>query len=107
MTPWSRMEFRLTAARMPAGMPISIDNIAYPLKLEGRSKAEVDRRMAELVASFDVKFDLHRYPYELSGGQQQTASIMRALAPNPEVLFLDEPFSALDFEMTLFIREKL
>ena len=85
----------------------TIDNIAYPLKLEGRSKAEVDRRMAELVASFDVKFDLNRYPYELSGGQQQTASIMRALAPNPEVLFLDEPFSALDFEMTLFIREKL
>src|SRR3982750_792239 len=85
----------------------TIDNIAYPLKLEGKSKAEVDRRMAELVASFDVKFDLNRYPYELSGGQQQTASIMRALAPNPEVLFLDEPFSALDYEMTLFIREKL
>jgi NitT/TauT family transport system ATP-binding protein len=85
----------------------TIDNIAYPLKLEGKSKAEVDRRMVELVASFDVKFDLKRYPYELSGGQQQTASIMRALAPNPEVLFLDEPFSALDFEMTLFIREKL
>ena len=85
----------------------TIDNIAYPLKLEGKSKAEVDRRMAELVASFDVKFDLKRYPYELSGGQQQTASIMRALAPKPEVLFLDEPFSALDFEMTLFIREKL
>ena len=85
----------------------TIDNIAYPLKLEGRSKAEMEQRMQELVASFDVKFDLNRYPYDLSGGQQQTASIMRALAPNPEVLFLDEPFSALDFEMTLFIREKL
>ncbi|NBO81324.1 MAG: ATP-binding cassette domain-containing protein [Betaproteobacteria bacterium] len=85
----------------------TIDNIAYPLKLIGKSKAEVDRRVEELVDSFDVKFDLNRYPYELSGGQQQTASIMRALAPNPEVLFLDEPFSALDFEMTLFIREKL
>jgi NitT/TauT family transport system ATP-binding protein len=85
----------------------TIDNIAYPLKLEGKSNAEINRRMEELVASFDVKFDLNRYPYELSGGQQQTASIMRALAPRPEVLFLDEPFSALDFEMTLFIREKL
>jgi NitT/TauT family transport system ATP-binding protein len=85
----------------------TIDNIAYPLKLEGKSKREVDRRLEELVASFDVKFDLKRYPYELSGGQQQTASIMRALAPGPEVLFLDEPFSALDYEMTLFIREKL
>ena len=85
----------------------TIDNIAYPLLIEGRSKAQVDRRMEELVGSFDVNFDLKRYPYELSGGQQQTASIMRALAPGPEVLFLDEPFSALDFEMTLFIREKL
>jgi len=85
----------------------TVDNIAYPLKLEGRSKADVAHRIEALVASFDVKFDLHRYPYELSGGQQQTASIMRALAPEPDVLFLDEPFSALDFEMTLFIREKL
>lgn len=85
----------------------TIDNIAYPLLLEGKNKTEVNHRMEELVASFDVKFDLNRYPYELSGGQQQTASIMRALAPMPEVLFLDEPFSALDFEMTLFIREKL
>ncbi len=85
----------------------TIDNIAYPLKLAGKPKAEVRRRVEELIASFGVQFDLKRYPYELSGGQQQTASIMRALAPAPEVLFLDEPFSALDFEMTLFIREKL
>ena len=85
----------------------TIDNIAYPLRLAGRSADQVARRVQELVASFDVRFDLTRYPYELSGGQQQTASIMRALAPAPEVLFLDEPFSALDLEMTLFIREKL
>ncbi len=85
----------------------TVDNIGYPLKLAGETPLEVARRVEELVASFEVKFDLHRYPYELSGGQQQTASIMRALAPRPEVLFLDEPFSALDFEMTLFIREKL
>jgi NitT/TauT family transport system ATP-binding protein len=85
----------------------TVDNIGYPLKLAGRTPQQVAHRVEELVASFDVKFDLMRYPYELSGGQQQTTSIMRALAPEPEVLFLDEPFSALDFEMTLFIREKL
>ena len=85
----------------------AIDNIRYPLRLAGRSKPEVERRIEQLVASFQPTFDLNRYPYELSGGQQQLVSIMRALAPEPEVLFLDEPFSALDYEMTLFIRDRL
>ena len=85
----------------------SIDNIKYPLQLAGQSAADCEARTQELIASFDVRFDLNRYPYELSGGQQQLISIMRALAPHPEVLFLDEPFSALDYEMTLFMRDKL
>lgn len=83
------------------------DNIAYPLKRGGMSKEKVKARVDELVTLFEIKFNLNLYPYELSGGQMQTVSIMRALAPNPEILFLDEPFSALDFEMTLFIRAKL
>ncbi|WNN43081.1 MULTISPECIES: ABC transporter ATP-binding protein [Winslowiella] len=82
-------------------------NIAYPLIRRGMAKAEVTARVEELARMFDIRFDLQRYPYELSGGQQQTVCIMRALAPKPEVMFLDEPFSALDFEMTLFIRDKL
>lgn len=83
------------------------DNIAYPLRRHGMKEALVQKRVDELVKLFEIKFDLARYPYELSGGQMQTVCIMRALAPEPEVMFLDEPFSALDFEMTLFIREKL
>jgi NitT/TauT family transport system ATP-binding protein len=83
------------------------DNIAYPLKRQGVKKDEVKRRVDELIALFEIRFNLNLYPYELSGGQQQTVCIMRALATRPEVLFLDEPFSALDFEMTLFIRAKL
>ncbi len=83
------------------------DNIAYPLKRMGMGQQKVKERVNSLIELFDIKFNLKLYPYELSGGQQQTISIMRALAPEPEVLFLDEPFSALDFEMTLFIRDKL
>jgi NitT/TauT family transport system ATP-binding protein len=85
----------------------SVDNIEYPLKLAKLPKAERDAKVERLVAHLGVKIDLKRYPYELSGGQQQLVSIMRALVVEPEVLFLDEPFSALDYEMTLFMREQL
>lgn len=85
----------------------SWDNIAYPLRRHGMKEADVAARVQELARLFEIRFDLQRYPYELSGGQMQTVCIMRSMAPRPEVMFLDEPFSALDFEMTLFIREKL
>jgi NitT/TauT family transport system ATP-binding protein len=85
----------------------AIDNIHYPLKLMGLSRAERDLQVDRLLADFEVKIDLNAYPYMLSGGQQQTVSILRALVTDPEVLFLDEPFSALDYEMTLFMREQL
>ena len=85
----------------------AIDNIHYPLKLMRLSRRRRVERVEKLLVDFDVKIDLHAYPYQLSGGQQQTVSILRALVTDPEVLFLDEPFSALDYEMTLFMREQL
>ena len=85
----------------------AIGNIQYPLKVLGMDKATRLRRVEELLVEFDIRIDLNRYPYELSGGQQQTISILRALITDPEVLFLDEPFSALDYEMTLFMRERI
>ena len=85
----------------------ALGNIQYPLKLLGLDRRTRDRRVEALLAEFDIRIDLHRYPYQLSGGQQQTVSILRALITDPEVLFLDEPFSALDYEMTLFMREQL
>lgn len=85
----------------------AIDNIHYPLKIKRMSKKARTARVEQLIADFGIKIDLNAYPYQLSGGQQQAVSILRALAPEPEVLFLDEPFSALDYEMTLLMREKL
>jgi NitT/TauT family transport system ATP-binding protein len=85
----------------------AIDNIHYPLKVLEVPQKERAQRVEKLLADFDVAFDLNAYPYTLSGGQQQMVSILRALVTEPEVLFLDEPFSALDYEMTLFMRERL
>lgn len=85
----------------------AIDNIKYPLASAGISNIQCRLRTEELIHQFNVQFDLNRYPYELSGGQQQLVSIMRSLAINPNILFLDEPFSALDYEATLSIRDKL
>ena len=86
----------------------AFDNIAYPLQAdEGAGSRSAGSGSNKLVAHLGVKIDLKRYPYEMSGGQQQLVSIMRALVVEPEMLFLDEPFSALDYEMTLFMREQL
>src|SRR5580704_19589840 len=81
----------------------AFDNIAYPLKLKNVPPAERRARTEALVAHLGIKLDLALYPYQMSGGQQQLVSILRALVVEPEILFLDEPFSALDYEMTLFM----
>ena len=85
----------------------AIDNIRYPMDRRGYSRQKREERIEQLIEDFGIKIDLNAYPYMLSGGQQQAVSILRALATEPDVLFLDEPFSALDYEMTLLMREKL
>ncbi len=85
----------------------AIDNIRYPMDRLGYSKKRREERIEQLIEDFGIRIDLNAYPYMLSGGQQQAVSIIRALALEPDVLFLDEPFSALDYEMTLLMREKL
>jgi len=71
-------------------------NIELPLRLRRGPVAAVRPQIATLLARVGLSGFEHRYPRELSGGMQQRASIVRALVPDPSVLLMDEPFSALD-----------
>lgn len=73
-----------------------VENVAFPLKIQGRPKQEIAERAHELVELVGLKGRETYFPRQLSGGQQQRVGIARSLAVNPEVWFLDEPFSALD-----------
>jgi len=82
-------------------------NVALPLNIQKRSQADIAQRISELKKIFELNIDWKKYPYELSGGQQQILAFMRALATNPKILFIDEPFSALDYENNLRLRSHL
>ena len=83
------------------------DNVEFGLRMRGVGAAERRARSDALLAMVGLTRFADRYPYELSGGMKQRTAITRALAGNPDVLLMDEPFAALDAQSREMMQEEL
>ncbi|MCX7231689.1 MAG: ABC transporter ATP-binding protein [Burkholderiales bacterium] len=84
-----------------------LDNVGFGPKMRGVARAERDRIAREYLALAGLAHAADRYPAELSGGMQQRVGVVRALANEPDVLLMDEPFASVDAQTRLMLQEEL
>lgn len=84
-----------------------LENVGFGPKMRGLPKAECDRIAREYLELAGLGHAAERYPNELSGGMQQRVGVVRALANNPEILLMDEPFASVDAQTRMTLQEEL
>jgi len=83
------------------------ENIGYGLRVQGRPAAEIEAAVQKYVKMVSLEGFEQAYPYQLSGGMQQRSGLARALAINPKILLMDEPFGAVDAQTREILQDEM